>query len=114
VAQYRTAAVGASGVPSVAKKAGNEYPVLALSDLRVSGQRCPFAVSERTLSLPFADFRKLTQSGHRAKHRAEHTHFSLAARHPTTEVARADAKLEKLQQLSRRPRTSFQKQKLAL
>jgi len=36
---------------------------------------------------------------------------------PTTEVARADAKLEKLQQRSRRPRkeqTSFQKQKPAL
>jgi hypothetical protein len=31
VAQYRTAAVGAFGVPSVAKKAGNECPVLALS-----------------------------------------------------------------------------------
>jgi hypothetical protein len=60
---------------------------------------------------------RMTQSGHRAKHRAAHAHFSLAARHPTTEVARADAKLEKLQQLSRRPRkeqTSFQKQKLAL
>ncbi|MET0218563.1 MAG: hypothetical protein ABW205_11670, partial [Burkholderiales bacterium] len=39
------------------------------------------------------------------------------SRHPTTEVARADAKLEKLQQLSRRPlkeQTSFQKQKRAL
>jgi hypothetical protein len=61
--------------------------------------------------------REWTQSGHRAKHRAAHAHFSLAARHPTTEVARADAKLEKLQQLSRRPQkeqTSFQKQKLAL
>jgi hypothetical protein len=29
VAQYRTAAVEAFGVPSVAKKAGNECPVLA-------------------------------------------------------------------------------------
>jgi hypothetical protein len=59
----------------------------------------------------------MTQSGHLAKHRAAHAHFWLAARHPNTEVARADAKLEKLQQLSRRPRkeqTSFQKQKLAL
>jgi hypothetical protein len=62
-------------------------------------------------------FLSLIQSGHRAKHRAAHAHFSLADRHPTTEVARADAELEKLQQLSRRPRkeqTSFQKQKLAL
>jgi len=56
-------------------------------------------------------------SGHRAKRRAAHAHFSLAARNPTTEVAKTDAKLEKLQQLSRRPlkeQTSFQKRKLAL
>jgi protocatechuate 3,4-dioxygenase beta subunit len=37
---------------------------------------------------------RMTQSGHRAKHRAAHAHFSLAARHHTTEVARADAKVE--------------------
>jgi hypothetical protein len=36
VAQYRTAAVAAFGVPSVAKKAGNECPVLApKADIRL-------------------------------------------------------------------------------
>jgi hypothetical protein len=41
----------------------------------------------------------------------------LAARRPVTEVARADAKHEKMQQLSRSPpeeQTSFEKQKRAL
>ena len=38
VAQYRIAVVGAFGVPSVAKKAGNECPVTELQDLIFSGK----------------------------------------------------------------------------
>ena len=105
VAQYRTAAVGASACRALRRKPGTN---IRFWHFRTCGCRGTMSVRgvERTLSLPFADFRKWTQSGHRAKHGAAHAHFWLAAGHPTTEVARADAKLEKLQQLSRRPRRS--------
>ena len=97
MAQYRTAAVGAFGVPSVAKKAGNECPVLAAlfgpagagATMSVRGVRTP------TLSLPLCSTsEKGPKAVNRAKHRAALARFWLAARHPTTEVARADAKLE--------------------
>jgi hypothetical protein len=77
---------------------------------------CPVQEARRTSWLRCSKSEN-DPSGHRAKRRAAHAHFSLAARNPTTEVAKTDAKLEKLQQLSRRPlkeQTSFQKQKLAL
>jgi hypothetical protein len=38
---------------------------------------------------------RMTQSGNRAEHHVAHANFPLAAWHPTTEVARADAKHEK-------------------